>query len=327
MDQRSGKKASSLGMTIEDVFFKKPWIEKLSKSKDESGCRILNFINAYNGDDFPNWYQGRDCNMTDFSAWQSCKKTQSCSCASNMVNLFTIGETSINTLGLNEGKDEAIQYFRDGIDAALKGIESCELNNRSSFTYIYTAHPDKHMHALGVEHDQVDNVIEEIDSEVERLWDELRNKNYDASVILTADHGHITVDSSDMVEIPDELLECLEYANVGVHGFGRHAYFHCRTGLQSLFRERWKALDPASPLLNNFILLSSEEAISEGLYGPNLPLWKARPRMGDFVAIATGKHTIGTKKEMSTFANKSVGAHGSLLPEEMSVPYIILSPI
>jgi len=97
--------------------------------------------------------------------------------------------------------------------------------------------------------------------------------------------------------------------------------------LQSLFRERWKALDPASPLLNNFILLSSEEAISEGLYGPNLPLWKARPRMGDFVAIATGKHTIGTKKEMSTFANKSVGAHGSLLPEEMSVPYIILSPI
>ena len=121
MDQRSGKKASSLGMTIEDVFFKKPWIEKLSTSKDKSSCRILNFINAYNGDDFPNWYQGRDCNMTDFSAWQSCKKTQSCSCANNMVNLFTIGETSINTLGLNEGKDEAIQYFRDGIDAALKG--------------------------------------------------------------------------------------------------------------------------------------------------------------------------------------------------------------
>jgi len=104
-------------------------------------------------------------------------------------------------------------------DLALSGIESCELNNRSSFTYIYTAHPDKHMHALGVEHDQVGNVIEEIDSEVERLWDELRNRNYDASVILTADHGHITVDSSDMVEIPDELLECLEYANVGVHGF------------------------------------------------------------------------------------------------------------
>jgi hypothetical protein len=40
----------------------------------------------------------------------------------------------------------------------------------------------------------------------------------DACVVVTADHGHVSVQPEDMLVLPDIIVECLEYANVGVHG-------------------------------------------------------------------------------------------------------------
>lgn len=370
-----------------------------------SPCRRMVYINAYNGDDFPNWYQGSSrCDLskksknidpngvadvqsatpscsskmsgTDFSSWQMGQQetgnesevnvgTQTgdrrCKDYRKWFHAATIEETSYETLGKPEGSSDAVKYFHAGVDAALQAVSDAEARGESSFVYLYTAHPDKHMHALGVEHPEVGHVVRGIDAELERLWTSLADgtaealvgkdstwtvseeasclgradgtlngshRRLDATLIVTADHGHVTVCPDEMVVLPPDIVECLEYANLGVHGKGRHAYLHCRAGLQATLRQRWRTAP--NNFSNLFLLLSIDEASRNGLFGPRQPDVRVRPRFGDFVAIATGRHTLVSPQEAEKYRDAAApicqGAHGSLLSEEMSIPFVLCSP-
>ena len=303
------------------------------------------YINAYNGDDYQDWSQGNTkpgSNGTDFSTWFIGNKdasSSSCGKRRSMFETTKIGETSFDTLGKPEGSAKAIEYFRQGIDAAIQSIREAERSGESTFVYLYTAHPDKHMHALGIEHKEVKEVVRGIEAEVERLWTVLEGRNsmlgddacasesprVDAAVVVTADHGHVTVNPEDMVRLPASIVELLEYACIGVHGKGRHGYLHCRAGLQGLLRRRWRAEDA---LREDFLLLTIEEAIENGLYGPEPMRVRVRPRLGDFVAVSVGRRTLVTPDELDLFAGATCrcqGAHGSLLAEEMEIPFICLT--
>ena len=346
-DARSGDLASAAGFRWDDVFVEEPWARKLAaepKGSRGSGRRMV-YVNAYNGDDYQDWSQGSTKpgrGGTDFSTWFIGNKGAGGSTCGEGRSLFEtskIGETSFETLGKPEGSAKAIEYFRQGIDAAIRSIREAETSGESTFVYLYTAHPDMHMHALGVEHAEVKEVVRGIESEVERLWTVLGDRNemlggdarasesprVDAAVVVTADHGHVTVDPDDMVQLPEGIVELLEYACIGVHGKGRHGYLHCRAGLRDLLRRRWRAEDV---LRENFLLLTIEEAIDAGLYGPEPMRVRVRPRLGDFVAVSVGRRTLATPDELDMFAGAACrcqGAHGSLLAEEMEIPFICLT--
>eukprot|EP00956_Cyclotella_meneghiniana_P027307 scaffold60934_cov76-Cyclotella_meneghiniana.AAC.10 len=347
-DAKSGKLANEVGFDNWDkVFVEKPWSRSLQQS---NAPRKMIYINAYNGDDYQNWSQGGASEGTDFSSWQM---------GSNSTNIkddspfdtAKIEETSFDTLGQPKGSTDAINFFRDGINAALAKISQAERRGETTFTYIYTAHPDKHMHSLGVEHEEVKKVIKGIDSEIKRFWkiladrdaliardsfDEFDTKQehdladhscriaVDATVVVTADHGHVTVEPEQMICLPKNIVECLEYANIGVHGKGRHGYLHCRPGLHTLLLERWQCHDQ---LTEHFLILTVEEAIQNYLFGPQSMRQEVRPRLGDFVVISRGRHTLVTPNEAERYQGscKCQGAHGSLLPEEMEIPFILLS--
>ena len=159
----------------------------------------------------------------------------------SLLDTATIRETSFATLGKPEGSSAALEYFRDGIDKALHSIAKAEASSDRTFTYLYTAHPDKHMHALGTNHPEVSTLVQGINDELEEMWNQLGNRagllskygvlgvdetvscertRVDTTVVVTADHGHVSVFPSDMVVLPDNIIECLEYANIGVHGKG-----------------------------------------------------------------------------------------------------------
>lgn len=57
----------------------------------------------------------------------------------------------------------------------MQGIAEAQATGVASYTHLYTAHPDKHMHALGVEHEEVGAVVRGIDAELARLWREVRD--------------------------------------------------------------------------------------------------------------------------------------------------------
>ena len=377
-DARSGDLASQMGFeSWDDIFIEQPWARKISQHdeiRNESGkddqknttnssgssTRRMIYVNAYNGDDYQNWVQGesneererKKSDATDFSAWAQ-GDTQEEDGPNNRCSLFEtakIEETSFDTLGQPKGSADAIKYFREGINIALNSIADAERSGNSTFVYLYTAHPDKHMHSLGVEHKEVTKVVKGLESEVERFWRVLSNRevllsgqyhtqqkqlgksnsNYtstvDAAVVVTADHGHLTVHQDDMMSLPQNILALLEYACIGVHGKGRHAYLHCKTGLQVQFRRRWQT---HSALSDHFLLLTVEEAIDNHLFGPDCMRCEVRPRLGDFIAISIGRKTLATPNEVDKYQKKLCkcqGAHGSLLPEEMSIPFILLTP-
>mmetsp|Transcript_24581 Transcript_24581/g.54759 ORF Transcript_24581/g.54759 Transcript_24581/m.54759 type:complete len:499 (-) Transcript_24581:123-1619(-) len=295
-DMKSGQPASDFGFKTEDIFVEPPWTSL------GSSHRQMCFINAYNSTDFTKWYRGPHSD-----------------------HAVLIPETVAETLTTPEGAVEAVAFFRRGVDAVVEGIEESERQGRMSYIYLYTAHPDKHMHALGVEHIEVQKVLEGLDSELERLWKELGSR--DVSLVVTADHGHVTVNSSNMVTLSAEMLDCLEYANVGVHGKGRHACFHCRSGRQSEFQQRWAA---CPRLRDSFLLLTVEEAAEEGLFGPDPPQPEVRPRLGDFIALSLGADTLVSPKEAQKWRDSEhaacQGAHGSLTLEEMQIPFVLCTP-
>ena len=61
--------------SFDDVFLARPWSQSLmAERREEESKRRMMYINAYNGDDFPTWYQGKSdesLTPTDFSAWQT----------------------------------------------------------------------------------------------------------------------------------------------------------------------------------------------------------------------------------------------------------------
>ena len=101
---------------------------------------------------------------------------------------------------------------------------------------------------------------------------------------------------------------------------GRHAYLHCKSGLQTVFLKRW---NQNKTLINNFILLTINEAIAEGLFGPRCcDDVRILQRLGDYVAISVNECTLVTDVEYERY-DVGQGAHGSLLPQEVDIPFIL----
>ena len=78
------------------------------------------------------------------------------------------------------------------------------------------------------------HILRGFDERLRKLWTETL-ADRDAALVITADHGAISVLPEQMVVLPTHLVECLEYANIGIFGQGRHAIFHCKAGRQTDF--------------------------------------------------------------------------------------------
>eukprot|EP00933_Yihiella_yeosuensis_P061733 TRINITY_DN64569_c0_g1_i1.p1 TRINITY_DN64569_c0_g1~~TRINITY_DN64569_c0_g1_i1.p1 ORF type:complete len:527 (-),score=99.94 TRINITY_DN64569_c0_g1_i1:184-1713(-) len=367
-DMRSNSPIKDFGFADaeKDVFFAKSWSaagqpalqpqddsqrpskrlkeDDSSKSSLQASSRRMLFVNAYLGTDFTDFAQAKKSIEEDrLSICSGCEHATSVKVkGQNVYNLQTIGETAAETLQTPEGPKVALEYFGHGVDAVLNHIRKAEQDTEErvkdgssheeevlTYSYLYTAHPDKHMHPLGVEHESVGQVVRGLDSEIERLWRGIeaicgKGKQGSASLMVTADHGHVTVHPENMVSVPVDVEENLEYACVGVHGKGRHAYFRVKAGLERRFKSAWFS---HKHLYDSFLLLKTDEAADAGLFGPECEIEpRARPRLGDFVAISIGKDTLVSPKEVSELREKKIaaGAHGSITPEELRIPFVLL---
>ena len=61
-------------------------------------------------------------------------------------------------------------------------------------------------HKLGVEHEEVAAVVRGMDAELARLWAGLRAAGTESvALVVTADHGHVTVRREAMVPLPADV--------------------------------------------------------------------------------------------------------------------------
>jgi hypothetical protein len=71
-----------------------------------------------------------------------------------------------------------------------------------------------------------------------------------------------------------------------------------------------------------FWVLSRDEAVSCGLYGPVVSD-HVLPRIGDVVAAARSDHALGDSRVMPAWVMGLIGMHGSVTDDELRVPLLV----
>jgi hypothetical protein len=137
-------------------------------------------------------------------------------------------------------------------------------------------------------------------------------------LLLLADHGHIDSDPNRMVWLNDhpELLALLQAPPAGLD---RAVVLYVRPGLEADARRYVQA-----HLGNAAHVLTAEESLALGLYGPQPPSAKARERIGQLLLLPRDNWNLKYQHPGHDRKHTTVGKHGGLSPEEMIVPLIAL---
>jgi hypothetical protein len=137
-------------------------------------------------------------------------------------------------------------------------------------------------------------------------------------LLILADHGQIDTARERWTWLNDhpELLGLLQSPPAGDH---RAAVLHVRPGVEAAARayaERCLA-DCAS-------VLTVEEALGLGLYGPEPIAAHVRQRMGHLLVLARGDWVVRYEYPGKERRVWQIGTHGGLMREEMLVPLLAL---
>lgn len=144
---------------------------------------------------------------------------------------------------------------------------------------------------------------------------DLLEKAKGATVLVTADHGFVGIDpKADVIDCRSEPV-MREMLLVPPVGDLRAAYFFLRKGKKG---ELARYLQEKFP--DEFLLMSSEEALGKGLWGLETPDERVRVRIGDLIALSQGKKLFLWPEGEEEF--KLRGMHGGITREELLVPFL-----
>ncbi len=134
-----------------------------------------------------------------------------------------------------------------------------------------------------------------------------------SALLITADHGMVDLIEDERIDVDTEpeLRAGVEL----IAGEPRARYVHAVPGAAADVLAAWRAR-----LTDGWVVLSREEAIGAGWFGPVAEA--NSERIGDVVAIATGAGSVVATKTEPTFIAKMIGMHGSLSEDELLVPLL-----
>lgn len=180
------------------------------------------------------------------------------------------------------------------------------------FVIGYWKEPDSLIHPYGTASPETRSFLTEADALFERTLPKLP----DATTLMTADHG--LTDMKQHLHI-DQMPELTELMRNYPGGDPRAKAFYVKPGKEDLFASRFEARIPKT----EYILVQSDEAIANGLFG----LTEIHPRskgfLGDFVALGVGRSDLLYSIPGGKAAPEFIGHHAGLTAEEMLVPLII----
>lgn len=136
----------------------------------------------------------------------------------------------------------------------------------------------------------------------------------DAVLLITGDHGGLNVGPGDRIDLADrpDLAKGVAYLS----GDPRARHVHAAHGREAEVVAAWRrGLD------DSWLVLDREEVIATRLLGP-VVRDEVRPRIGDVVALATGRAGIFDRSRYP-WEMGLVGFHGGLSSAEVGVPLLI----
>lgn len=224
--------------------------------------------------------------------------------ASAVVSPARFAGSGLTGAALRGARHVPAETLDERVSAALR-----ELRAGTPVVYLYWSEIDHAGHGSGVGSDSWIAHLEEFDAGLARL---LRSLPAGVRTVMTADHGMINVDASQIVDVAS--TPALREGVRVVAGETRAVHVHADAGRADEVEARWR------DVLGESAWIVSGEAIS-ALIGAG----EGAALIGDFLVLARGRGGVVDSRTQSASAIAMPGVHGSLTSTEMRIPVVVLS--
>lgn len=224
--------------------------------------------------------------------------------ASAVVSPARFAGSGLTGAALRGARHVPAETLDERVSAALR-----ELRAGTPVVYLYWSEIDHAGHGSGVGSDSWIANLEEFDAGLARL---LRSLPAGVRTVMTADHGMINVDASQIVDVAS--TPALREGVRIVAGETRAMHVHADAGRADEVEARWR------DVLGESTWIVSGEAIS-ALIGAG----DGAAVIGDFLVLARGRGGVVDSRTQSASAIAMPGVHGSLTSTEMRIPVVALS--
>ena len=224
--------------------------------------------------------------------------------ASAVVSPARFAGSGLTGAALRGARHVPAETLDERVSAALR-----ELRAGTPVVYLYWSEIDHAGHGSGVGSDSWIANLEEFDAGLARL---LRSLPAGVRTVMTADHGMINVDASQIVDVAS--TPALREGVRIVAGDTRAVHVHADAGRADEVEARWR------DVLGESAWIVSGEAIS-ALIGAG----DGAAVIGDFLVLARGRGGVVDSRTQSASAIAMPGVHGSLTSTEMRIPVVVLS--
>lgn len=194
------------------------------------------------------------------------------------------------------------ENFKDAMDRVIK---TCN-NNKKNFIYVYHDNPDKIMHKTGTKSIETYNTIKELNEEIEKLSNKLKN----TTIVVIADHGHIDSEPIYLTDYP----EILDTLRMDISIESRACAFFVKEDKKDKFEEIFKKY-----FSKDFMLYNKNEIVEKNMLGVGKENIYFEDAIGDYMAFGISNKYFRSNKECKKFASQ----HAGITKDEMIIPLII----
>lgn len=198
-----------------------------------------------------------------------------------------------------------IEGGSETFEITLNKVKTHINNNENSFSYCYWTQPDHILHETGINSDETNTIIKELDKVIHKFSNEIE----DSIIILTADHGHINTENINLEDYP-VLLDCLK-SKPSIEP--RCTNFFIEDDMHDIF------LTEVKPLLKYFDLYTKEEMKNKFFNKGNYENKNINRFLGDYILVATDKYFL------SYGFHDKIGMHAGETKDELEVPLVIIN--
>ena len=224
--------------------------------------------------------------------------------ASAVISPARFAGSGLTGAALRGARHVPAETLDDRVSAALR-----ELRAGTPVVYLYWSEIDHAGHGSGVGSDSWIGALEEFGAGLARL---LRSLPAGVRTVMTADHGMINVDASQIVDVAS--TPALRDGVRVVAGETRAVHVHTDEGRADEVEMRWR------DVLGESAWIISREEIS-ALIGEG----DGASIIGDFLVLARGRCGVVDSRTQSASAIAMPGVHGSLTSTEMRIPVVVWS--
>jgi predicted AlkP superfamily pyrophosphatase or phosphodiesterase len=224
------------------------------------------------------------------------------------IPAFAVGPTRYRESGFTAAVLRGATYRgADTITARLAEARRLRAQNERSLCYVYIPELDVAAHAAGMASDAWTTALEDVDAAV---GDFVSGLSADTGVLVTGDHGGIDVPAPSQIIVDPALLEGVRH----VSGEPRCLALHLEAGVDVAdVLARWDAAEGTRAWI-----ATRAEVIEAGFFGEVHP--EVFPRIGDIIVAA--RKRVAYYLDVNDRGRSMIGQHGSLTPDEMSVPLL-----